>query len=143
LKTKKIREPIKIMYGLTSSTTEVVGDVRAKKEEDPEWFDGFMKEYCALAKNKGEKVMEDGDLTSLGKSMDENCALLQKLKVGCKELDDLVDAAHKAWAIGAKKFGTGLGGLILALTPTDEVQEVVANALDAAGAPQVWTTSFQ
>jgi mevalonate kinase len=142
---KKIKEPIKIVYastGLTSSTTEVVGDVRAKKEKDPEWFDGLMKEYCALAE-KGEKAMEDGDLTSLGKLMDENHALLQKLTVSCKELDDLVEAARKAGATGAKMSGTGRGGLMLALTPTDEMQEAVAKALEAAGAPQVWKTSFQ
>jgi mevalonate kinase len=142
---KLIKEPIKIVYastGLTSSTTEVVGDVRAKKEKDPEWFDGLMKEYCALAE-KGEKAMEDGELTTLGELMDENHTLLQKLTVSCKELDDLVDAARKAGAIGAKMSGTGRGGLMLALTPTDEVQNAVAEALEKAGAPQVWKTSFQ
>lgn len=142
---KKIKEPIKIVYastGITSSTTEVVGDVRAKKEKDPEWFDGLMKEYCALAE-KGEEAMEKGDLTTLGKLMDENHALLQKLTVSCKELDDLVDAARVAGAIGAKMSGTGRGGLMLALTPSDEVQDAVASALQKSGAPQVWKTSFQ
>ncbi|KAG7364283.1 mevalonate kinase [Nitzschia inconspicua] len=135
---KKIKDPIKIVYastGLTSSTTEVVGDVRAKKEKDPEWFDGLMKEYCALAE-KGEVAMEEGDLTTLGKLMDENHVLLQKLTVSCKELDDLVVAARAAGAIGAKMSGTGRGGLMLALTPTDEVQDAVAEALEKAGAPQ-------
>jgi hypothetical protein len=32
---------------------------------------------------------------------------------------------------------------MLALTPSDEIQNAVAEALEKAGAPQVWKTSFQ
>jgi mevalonate kinase len=141
---KAIKEPIRIVYastGITSSTTEVVGDVRAKKEADPAWFDDLLKKYCALA-TEGEKAVEDGDLTKLGELMNENHKLLQDLTVSCKELDTLVDAARKAGAIGAKMSGTGRGGLMLALTPTEEAQNVVAEALEKI-APQVWKTSFQ
>lgn len=141
---KKIPQPIKIVYastGITSSTTAVVGDVRAKKEADPAWFDGLLQQYCALAE-RGEKAMEEGDLAELGKLMDENHALLQDLTVSCKELDDLVVAAREAGAIGAKMSGTGRGGLMLALTPTDEVQDAVAEALGKI-APQVWKTTFE
>lgn len=42
--------------------------------------------------------------------------------------------------VGAKMSGTGRGGLMLALTPTVELQEKVASALESAGAPQVWRT---
>jgi mevalonate kinase len=141
---KKIKEPIRIVYastGITASTTEVVGDVRDKKEKDPEWFDGLMKRYLALVE-KGEKAMEDGDLTELGKLMDENHTLCQELTVSCKESDDLVEAARKAGAVGAKMSGTGRGGLMLALTPTEESQKAVFEALEKI-APKVWMTSFQ
>ncbi len=141
---KKIKEPIRIVYastGITSSTTEVVGDVRAKKEEDPEWFDALFQKYLALVP-KAEKALEDGDLVELGKLMDQNHSLCQDLTVSCKESDDLVEAARQAGAIGAKMSGTGRGGLMLALTPTEEVQNAVAEALEKL-APQVWKTSFQ
>jgi mevalonate kinase len=141
---KKIKVPIRIVYastGITASTTAVVGDVRAKKEKDPEWFDGLMKRYLALVE-KGEKAMDEGDLTELGKLLDENHTLCQELTVSCKESDDLVEAARKAGAIGAKMSGTGRGGLMLALTPSEEVQTAVAEALEKL-APQVWKTSFQ
>jgi mevalonate kinase len=141
---KKIKEPIRIVYaatGITSSTTEVVGDVRAKKEKDPEWFDGLFQKYLALVP-KAEKALEEGDLTELGKLMDENHALCQDLTVSCKESDDLVEAARKAGALGAKMSGTGRGGLMLALTPTEEAQNAVVEALEKL-APQVWKTSFQ
>lgn len=141
---KKIKEPIRIVYastGITSSTTEVVGDVRAKKEQDPEWFDALFQKYLALVP-KAEKALDEGDLVELGKLMDENHALCQDLTVSCKESDELVEAARKAGALGAKMSGTGRGGLMLALTPTEEVQDAVAEVLEKL-APQVWKTCFQ
>ena len=68
-------------------------------------------------------------------------SLCQQLTVSCKELDDLVDAARAAGALGAKMSGTGRGGLMLALTPTAESQAAVAKALGKL-APQVWTTTL-
>jgi mevalonate kinase len=140
----QIKAPIRIVYastGITASTMTVVGDVRDKKEKDPEWFDGLLKQYVAIVE-KGEKAVNEGDLVELGKLMDENHTLCQDLTVSCKELDDLVDAARKAGAIGAKMTGTGRGGLMVALTPTEEVQNSVAEALEKL-APQVWKTYFQ
>mmetsp|Transcript_19712 Transcript_19712/g.49028 ORF Transcript_19712/g.49028 Transcript_19712/m.49028 type:complete len:361 (-) Transcript_19712:93-1175(-) len=141
---KSMKEPIRIVYastGITSSTTEVVGDVKSKKEADPAWFDDLMKKYCDVA-TSGEKAIEEGDMTKLGELLNENHKLLQDLTVSCKELDTLVDAARAAGAIGAKMSGTGRGGLMLALTPTEESQNAVAEALEKI-APQVWKTSFQ
>lgn len=141
---KKVKEPIRIVYastGITSSTTKVVGDVRAKKEADAPWFDGLLSQYEELVK-KGEEALDSYDLTKLGELMNENHTLCQKLTVSCKELDDLVSTAREAGAVGAKMSGTGRGGLMLALTPTEEIQEAVAAALEKAGAPQVWKTSF-
>lgn len=140
---KKIQEPIRIVYastGITSSTTKVVGDVKAKKEANPEWFDALLKKYVALVE-KGETALDDGNLNELGQLLNENHTLCQELTVSCKELDDLVAAAREAGAIGAKMSGTGRGGLMLALTPTEEIQTKVAEALEKL-APQVWKTTF-
>jgi mevalonate kinase len=141
---KQLKEPIRIVYastGITSSTTEVVGDVRAKKEQDPEWFDGLLQKYLALVP-EAEKALQDGDLVKLGSLMNENHTLCQELTVSCQESDDLCMAAIEAGALGAKMSGTGRGGLMLALTPTEDVQNAVADALEKL-APQVWKTSFQ
>jgi len=141
---KKIKEPIRIVYastGITSSTTKVVGDVRAKKEADPAWFADLLAQYEALVA-KGEAALDKYDLEELGNLLNENHTLCQKLTVSCEELDKLVDAARLAGAIGAKMSGTGRGGLMLALTPTTEIQDAVAEALEKAGAPQVWKTAF-
>ena len=70
------------------------------------------------------------------------CALVRISLAKNEGFDTLVDAARKAGAIGAKMSGTGRGGLMLALTPTEESQNAVAAALEKI-APQVWKTSFQ
>jgi mevalonate kinase len=140
---KSLATPIRIVYastGITASTTKVVGDVRAKKEADPKWFDALMKRYLALVE-QGEKALDEGDLETLGKLLDQNHTLCQELTVSCKESDVLVAAAREAGAIGAKMSGTGRGGLMLALTPTEEIQDAVFAALEKL-APQVWKTSF-
>lgn len=140
---KSIKEPIRIVYastGITSSTTKVVGDVKAKKDSDPAWFDALLQKYVALVA-KGETAIDEGNVEELGKLLNENHVLCQELTVSCQELDDLVLAAREAGAVGAKMSGTGRGGLMLALTPTEEIQNQVAEALEKL-APQVWKTTF-
>jgi len=65
--------------------------------------------------------------------MDENHSLLQKLTVSLPELDQLVEAARKAGALGAKLSGGGRGGNMIALVEP-ETAEAVASALKEAGA---------
>lgn len=140
---KALRAPLRIVFastGITASTTAVVGDVRRKKEADPAWFDALLATYVALAA-RGEAAIESGDMAALGAALDENHELCQKLTVSCAELDALVLAARAAGAVGAKMSGTGRGGLMLALTPTEELQNAVAEALGKL-APQVWKTEF-
>lgn len=140
---KVLKEPVRIVYastGITASTTEVVGDVRRRKEADEGWFAGLLARYVDLAR-RGEEALDEGDLALVGKLLDENHGLCQELTVSCKELDELVLAARGAGAVGAKMSGTGRGGLMLALTPTEECQERVAKALEQI-APQVWKTTF-
>lgn len=139
-----VQQPLRIVYastGITSSTTAVVGDVKAKKEADPAWFDGLITEYMTLV-GQAEQALADNNLEEVGKLMNMNHTLCQKLTVSCTELDTLVDAARQAGALGAKMSGTGRGGLMLALTPTEELQNSVATALEKAGASQVWKTSL-
>ena len=140
---KKLSNPIRIVYastGITASTTKVVADVRAKKEADPAWFENLLSQYMIIVE-KAEAAIDAGDMCVLGQCLNENHTLCQQLTVSCKELDDLVKAARDAGAVGAKMSGTGRGGLMLALTPTQECQDAVAAALEKI-APMVWKTSF-
>jgi mevalonate kinase len=138
----QIAHPIRIVYastGITASTTQVVGDVRDKKEADPGWFQDLLQEYLQIVP-KAEKAIASNDMMTLGTLLDANHALCQKLTVSCDELDHLVNVAKQAGAYGAKMSGTGRGGLMLALTPDETLQDAVAQALEQAGAPHVWKT---
>ena len=140
---KALRAPLRIVFastGITASTTAVVGDVKRKKEADPAWFDALLAAYVALAA-RGEAAIDAGDMAALGAALNENHALCQELTVSCPELDALVLAARAAGALGAKMSGTGRGGLMLALTPTPDIQAAVADALRKI-APQVWCSEF-
>lgn len=127
--------------GLTASTTEVVGDVRKKKESDPLWFEKVAGEYDALVKEAREALLKV-DLGRVGRLMDRNHELLQEITVSCKELDDLVEVARSSGAIGAKMTGTGRGGNMIALAPDGDTAKKIAKSLEENGAAAVWITSF-
>ena len=69
----------------------------------------------------------------LGALMDENHSLLQEMTVSSPELDELVETARNAGALGAKLSGGGRGGNMIALAEP-EMAERVALALKEAGA---------
>ena len=127
--------------GLTASTKVVVGDVRKKKDTDPDWFDSMSKQYNQLVNDAKESLITL-DFDKVGELMNKNHELLQQLTVSCKELDNLVELARENGAIGAKMTGTGRGGNMIALAPDEATMNVIAEALKKGGAAGVWTTSF-
>jgi mevalonate kinase len=142
--TLKLKDSFRLIVastGLSSSTAEVVGDVREKKEQDPEWFDSIVKEYEQVVYEAREAMLQlDG--TKVGELMNKNHELLQKLTVSCKELDNLVKIAREHGALGAKMTGTGRGGNMIALAPDETTQDRIAKALEEGDAAGVWITSF-
>ncbi len=141
IETIKPEKPIELVIassGMTASTTVVVGDVRKKKEEDPEWFEGVVKDYEKVIK-EGRKALETMELERVGQLMNKNHELLQQITVSNDVLDNMVKLARDNGALGAKVTGTGRGGNIIALTPGAELQDKVYNALTDAGHP-AWKT---
>jgi mevalonate kinase len=118
--------------GLTASTTEVVADVRRLKEENPQKFEKIFSEYNALAKDAKSALLA-GEIKSIANLMNQNHKLLQQITVSGNLNDKLVDIALKNGAIGAKMTGTGRGGLVIALTENEDVQEKVAKAIEKEG----------
>jgi mevalonate kinase len=127
--------------GLTASTKVVVGDVRKKKDADPDWFDLISSEYTQLV-NDARAALIELNFVKVGTLMNNNHELLQQLTVSCKELDNLVAIARESGAIGAKMTGTGRGGNMIALAPDETTMDKIAEALKKSGAAGVWTTSF-
>ncbi|MCX6801064.1 MAG: mevalonate kinase [Candidatus Diapherotrites archaeon] len=131
----KIKKPVEIVLGnsgKTALTKEVVGDVKKLKDSNPSEVQKIFDEYVAL-EEEAKKALQNYDLKKLGELMNKNHELLQKITVSCKELDELVEAARSAGALGAKLTGTGRGGMMIALTPGKELQEKVAKAIEAKG----------
>ncbi len=127
--------------GITASTSEVVGDVRKKKDADPDWFDAISKEYERLV-NSALEALRSSDLKKVGDLMNRNHELLQELTVSCKELDSLVKVARENGAIGAKMTGTGRGGNMIAIAKDETTIDRIAAALEKNGAAFVIKTSF-
>lgn len=141
IETIKLKKPIELVIassGMTASTAVVVGDVRKKKEEDPEWFESIAKEYQDVVK-EGRKALENMELERVGQLMNKNHALLQKITVSNDVLDKMITLARDNGALGAKVTGTGRGGNIISLTPSSELQNKVYNVLKDAGYP-AWKT---
>lgn len=143
--TCKLPSPCRIVYastGITSSTTEVVGDVRKRREEDRAWYDALEKRYDEVFPAAHAALLK-GDWACVGRLCDENHAILQELTVSCKELDALVEAARKAGALGAKMAGTGRGGLMFAVCADEASQTRVFEELEKlSGKGQCWKTTF-
>jgi mevalonate kinase len=118
--------------GITASTSEVVADVKRRKEAEPQRFEEIFTDYKSLAFD-ARRALEAGDLEKAGLLMNMNHTLLKEIGVSCKELDSIVDVAMKNGALGAKMTGTGRGGNAIALTPGAELQSKVADALKKAG----------
>ncbi len=135
METIKLKRPIEMVIassGMTANTTVVVGDVRKKKEENPEWFSKIIQQYSSVIK-EGRQSLEQMNLIRVGELMNKNHCLLQEITVSNDTLDKMVQIARDAGALGAKVTGTGRGGNINVLTPGKELQDKVYNALTNAG----------
>jgi len=130
-----VKEPVEIVVGNTgivADTKEMVTGVAVRRKNNPEIYDKLFKQAKALVFT-AKKALEDFDLEKVGKLMNENHHLLQKIGVSCEELDYLVSLAVKQGAFGAKLTGGGGGGCMVALTPGREMQEKVAITIENQG----------
>ena len=126
--------------GITSSTAEVVADVRKLREENPQKFSKIFNEYEKIAK-KAKSALIKGDKDTVGKFMNQNHKLLQLITVSAEINDKIVDIALDNGAIGAKMTGTGRGGLVIALTLDEDNQNEVSSAIEKEGF-STWKTTI-
>ncbi len=130
-----IRKPVEIIIastGIVANTKAMVEGVAERKRKNPQKYNPLFTRAEELA-YAGRKALEQYDLKKLGELMNENHRLLREIEVSCKELDHLVQVARQQGAFGAKLTGGGGGGCMTALTPTKELQENVAAAIEKEG----------
>lgn len=138
----KLKSPLRIVMGntlLTANTEAAVAGVKKRKAEQPEKY-GKIFESAHRLVLRARDALNAYDIKLIGQLMDENHKLLQDVEVSHPKLDELVGMARKNGASGAKMTGGGLGGYMVALTPTEEVQNKVARAMEDAGFKALRTT---
>ena len=124
--------------GEKTPTRETVSDVRKLYDSDPTTYGECFNQIGEIAREAREGLIK-GELTRLGKLMDDNQRLLESIGVSSSSLEHLIKAAKDAGAVGAKLSGGGRGGNIIALSTADNMAHIEAALLNA-GAQRVITT---
>lgn len=130
-----IDEPVNIVMGNTgivADTKQAVASVRERKEQQPQKYESIFQQADQLVHEARDALLQ-ADWPAVGRYMNRDHELLQRIAVSSPELDELVDLAREQGAPGAKMTGGGLGGFMVALTPGQELQKSVATAIEEAG----------
>jgi mevalonate kinase len=141
----RIIKPIEIVIidsGKQTDTKRAIESVRDFIQKNRAQADKIFEQYKDIF-NLGINALENNNLKKLGMCMNENHRLLQELGVSCPELDQIVNKALILGALGAKLTGTGLGGLVVALTPGRVLQDLVAKQFEREGYFVIKTTIQQ
>jgi mevalonate kinase len=121
--------------GIRSLTREAVGRVREAWEKEPAVLESLFDQIGSIV-IAARAALQRGRKHVLAELMDQNQVLLEELKVGAEPLRELISAAKRAGALGGKLSGAGLGGIMIAIPPPSQAEDV-ESALRRAGA--VWT----
>ncbi len=131
----EVEEPIRIVLansGVTADTSTLNDYVLSLKADDPDLF----AERCRLITEQSlamRSALERYDLETVGSLMTANHGILIDMGLSHETLVELSDRALVMGALGAKLTGGGRGGYMLALTPEEEVQELVASTFENDG----------
>lgn len=128
--------------GRPGSTAEAVGGVQARLDADPAPTRAAIAELASLTETVRRGLCGEAEWGLIGEAFTRAHSVLAGLGVSGDLLDTLVEAALQAGATGAKLTGGGLGGCVIALVPSATVANRVGNALLAAGAERVWTSTL-
>ena len=116
--------------GSRGVTKDQVAGVRRRYERNKKMVSNIFDQIDQISV-AGAAALRNREYEQLGALMNLCHGLLNAIEVSTPELENMIDVARSAGAIGAKLTGAGGGGSIVALCPgkSDEV----AGALKAAG----------
>jgi len=131
----EVERPFRIVLansGVTADTSKLNGFVLGLKKEDP---DLFAKRCRAITEQSlaMREALDRYELETVGGLLNANHAILIDMGLSHQKLVALCDRALAMGALGAKLTGGGRGGYMLALTPKEEVQELVASTFENDG----------
>jgi mevalonate kinase len=131
----EVERPFRIVLansGVTADTSSLNNYVLGLREEDPDLF----AERCRVITEQSlamREALERYDLERVGSLMTANHAILIDMGLSHEKLVELCDRACALGALGAKLTGGGRGGYMLALTPEEEIQDLVASTFENEG----------
>ena len=105
---------IVINTGLKHSTGELVSLVDKFRKNNLLEFDIISNRVSRICE-RGIKALEEGNLLIIGKLMNENQTLLDRIGVSTPEINNIINLSLKYGAIGSKLTGAGGGGCVLSL----------------------------
>jgi len=114
--------------GIKANTPEIVKNVASKKDANPDVVNRIFEAISKLvlqAKEAGDKK----DWETVGKLMNFNQEYLRDLGVSTEKLENMIFAAKKAGAYGAKLSGAGGGDCMIALVSKEQktaVEQAIA-----------------
>jgi hydroxymethylglutaryl-CoA reductase len=129
----KLAELPPLVIGVSGSrgvTKDEVAGVRRRYDLNRALFSRIFDDINEIS-IAGAAALEALDYEQLGSLMNVCHGLLNAIEVSTPELENMIDIARDAGAVGAKLTGAGGGGSIVALCP-GKVSEV-ARALSSAG----------
>lgn len=91
-----------------------------------------LLEEMGILVEQAEAAIVAGDLPRFGHLMNLNQLIKEKLGLSVPKIEQLIEAALGAGALGAKISGKGSGGIIVALAPPGKERDI-ASAIEAAG----------
>jgi mevalonate kinase len=128
--------------GISKKTSDVVSQVAEAREKNSVQYNRIFDQIGQIAR-QGSLALKDGDVKKIGKLMDENQILLQRINVSSPELENLIDAAKAKGALGAKLCGAGKGGCMVAVAKDGTTAGIIASDLMKAGAARSFTTKLK
>lgn len=123
--------------GQVGQTKQAVQHVALLRQQKPEFVDSIMASIGHFV-NQAYQAIKDQDILNLGRLMTYNHYYLNQLGVSNSLLDQIVNAAWLAGALGAKLTGGGMGGCLIALAEDAIHAQLIAQAMEDAGAKQTW-----
>ncbi len=117
IETFKPRKPFTVVIGDTgvlAPTKQSVADLHSLWEGNRRLWEAIFTQVEQIV-NKARNAIEYGKLKELGVLMDANHELLKQMTVSSPDLEQLIEAARDAGALGAKLSGGGRGGNMIAL----------------------------
>ncbi|NHJ48793.1 MAG: mevalonate kinase [Asgard group archaeon] len=128
------KEPIQLPYkhlnlvigntGIKAISGPIVKSVKMFENKNPhDAFEIFnsMERIVIQAEN----LLKNYKVNNLGVLMDKNQELLQKLNVSSPKLEEMITAAKKSGALGAKLSGAGIGDNMIVLTTKSKRTKII------------------